>query len=192
MAVNVIFLILFLLSSVLFIVGLIKPTFFDRFFEETQSRKRLSLIFVVATALFFILFGITIDTSSSTNKAKVGEEKQEVESATTSPSIEPSPSPEVKSESIEITPTPTPKNKVFSTPTPTLIPTPLPTLAPTPAYIPPTPAPTTSSTFSCDCSKTCTQIASCEEAYYQLNACGCNIRDGDNDGVPCENLCPGG
>jgi len=46
--------------------------------------------------------------------------------------------------------------------------------------------------YSCDCSKTCSQMSSCEEAYYQLNTCGCSRRDGDKDGVPCESICPGG
>lgn len=46
--------------------------------------------------------------------------------------------------------------------------------------------------YICDCSKPCTQMSSCEEAYYQLNTCGCSVRDGDKDGVPCENICPGG
>jgi hypothetical protein len=46
--------------------------------------------------------------------------------------------------------------------------------------------------FACDCSKTCTAISTCGEAYFQLNECGCSIRDRDDDGVPCENLCPGG
>jgi hypothetical protein len=43
--------------------------------------------------------------------------------------------------------------------------------------------------YRCNCSKTCTQISTCAEAYYQLNTCGCSVRDGDGDGVPCENLC---
>ena len=103
------FLILFLFSPVLLIIGLIKPTVFGRFFQETPSRKKLSLIFIGATILSFILFGITTDPSNSRDEVKIGEEKQEVESATISPSIEPSPSPEVKSETIEITSTPTPK-----------------------------------------------------------------------------------
>ncbi len=46
--------------------------------------------------------------------------------------------------------------------------------------------------FTCNCSKTCPNMSSCEEAYYQFNNCGCSIRDGDKDGVPCENVCPGG
>ena len=45
------------------------------------------------------------------------------------------------------------------------------------------------SRFTCDCSKACTQISSGEEAYFQLNNCGCSIRDNDGDGVPCESLC---
>jgi hypothetical protein len=46
--------------------------------------------------------------------------------------------------------------------------------------------------FTCNCSKTCEQMASCDEAYFQLNQCGCGRRDSDNDSVPCENICPGG
>ncbi len=46
-----------------------------------------------------------------------------------------------------------------------------------------------SSGFVCDCSKSCTQITSCEEAYYQLSTCGCKTKDNDGDGVPCESLC---
>ncbi len=45
------------------------------------------------------------------------------------------------------------------------------------------------SQFTCNCSKSCNQMKSCREAYYQLNACGCSIRDGDNDGIPCEAIC---
>lgn len=43
--------------------------------------------------------------------------------------------------------------------------------------------------YSCSCSKSCDAMASCEEAYYQLNQCGCSARDGDGDGVPCESMC---
>ncbi|MCE2489099.1 MAG: excalibur calcium-binding domain-containing protein [Anaerolineae bacterium] len=46
--------------------------------------------------------------------------------------------------------------------------------------------------FSCDCSKSCSAMASCEEARFQLNTCGCSRRDSDRDGVPCESICPGG
>ncbi len=48
------------------------------------------------------------------------------------------------------------------------------------------------SQFSCNCSKTCGAMASCQEAYFQLNQCGCSRRDSDSDSVPCESICPGG
>lgn len=53
-------------------------------------------------------------------------------------------------------------------------------------------APATTGSFTCNCSKSCGAMVSCEEAYYQLNTCGCKARDGDDDGVPCESICPGG
>lgn len=97
--------------------------------------------------------------------------------------------------------TPTPTKKSTSTPTtkPTVkyyTPTPTTYVAPTSAYIPP-PQPTESTSggggsWICNCSKTCPNMSSCEEAYFQLNNCGCFVRDGDNDGVPCEIICPGG
>lgn len=57
--------------------------------------------------------------------------------------------------------------------------------------IQPTPS-TSQSGYSCDCSRLCGQISTCEEAYYQLNTCGCSARDSDKDGIPCESLCSGG
>lgn len=44
-------------------------------------------------------------------------------------------------------------------------------------------------TYTCDCQKLCGQITACDEAYYQLENCGCSARDSDGDGVPCETLC---
>ncbi|MBI2421046.1 MAG: thermonuclease family protein [Candidatus Levybacteria bacterium] len=44
-------------------------------------------------------------------------------------------------------------------------------------------------TYSCNCQKSCTQITNCDEAYYQLQKCGCSVRDSDGDGIPCESLC---
>jgi hypothetical protein len=57
-----------------------------------------------------------------------------------------------------------------------------------PTQPPPPPAPVG---YSCDCNKTCGAMT-CEEAYFQLNTCGCGARDNDNDGVPCESVCSGG
>ena len=59
-------------------------------------------------------------------------------------------------------------------------------------YIKPTkllPVNNSDNSFVCDCDKTCSMISSCEEAYFQLNYCGCQMRDSDGDGIPCEAIC---
>ena len=62
--------------------------------------------------------------------------------------------------------------------------------APEPVSTPENEASTsTTGAFNCDCSKTCSKMKNCEEAKYQLKECGCDERDGDGDGVPCESLC---
>lgn len=43
--------------------------------------------------------------------------------------------------------------------------------------------------FSCEAKKTCTKMASCEEAYFHLSACKNATLDQDKNGVPCESLC---
>ncbi len=108
--------------------------------------------------------------------------------------------PSVKTSIVDekVTPTPT------LTMTPTPLPTRMPTITPRPTVIVPTSAPvvpvynpppqveepqTNSGGYSCNCSKVCGAMASCDEAYFQLNTCGCSARDGDNDGVPCETIC---
>lgn len=48
---------------------------------------------------------------------------------------------------------------------------------------------TTSGSYVCNCSKTCPQMSSCEEAQYQLNVCGCSTRDADDDGIACDSDC---
>lgn len=89
-----------------------------------------------------------------------------------------------------------------ASPTPTLVPTKIPrptaTRIPTPKLTLTTTSKTTApaapaiSAYTCNCAKTCPQMSSCDEAYYQLNVCECKVRDGDHDGVPCESICPGG
>lgn len=42
--------------------------------------------------------------------------------------------------------------------------------------------------FSCtNLKKTCSQMATCEEAHFYLEQCGVKELDADSDGVPCEN-----
>ncbi len=55
--------------------------------------------------------------------------------------------------------------------------------------ISPQPRQSSQQQYSCNCSKTCGQMASCREAYFQLDNCGCGRRDDDGDGVPCESIC---
>ncbi len=54
------------------------------------------------------------------------------------------------------------------------------------SMISPTPDP---KTFSCDCSKSCNDITTCEEATFQLRSCSCKHLDGNNDGIACNSLC---
>ena len=42
--------------------------------------------------------------------------------------------------------------------------------------------------FTCS-GKTFSQMVSCAEACFNLHQCGARRRDGDNDGIPCENIC---
>jgi len=44
----------------------------------------------------------------------------------------------------------------------------------------------TTSSFSCDGRKYCSQMTSCQEATYFLKNCPGVKMDGNNDGVPCE------
>lgn len=46
----------------------------------------------------------------------------------------------------------------------------------------------TAQAFDCR-NLSCKRLRSCEEACYKLLQCGQSVRDGDNDGIPCENLC---
>ncbi len=48
----------------------------------------------------------------------------------------------------------------------------------------------TASQFSCSPRKTCGQMSSCAEARYHLEQCGNGRLDRDNDGIPCESICP--
>lgn len=49
------------------------------------------------------------------------------------------------------------------------------------------------SSWSCSPRLTCKKISSCEEAVWLLQNCSWGgALDRDNDGVPCEAICPGG
>lgn len=38
-------------------------------------------------------------------------------------------------------------------------------------------------------SKRCKDMLHCAEAHHHFAVCGERVRDGDNDGIPCENVC---
>ncbi|MEI7834053.1 MAG: Ltp family lipoprotein [bacterium] len=72
---------LFFASLVCLIVGLIKPTAFSRFIKGEITRKKIGLIFGIATVVFFIMFGMTSDTSNqsqSNPNEKVAAQKTEI------------------------------------------------------------------------------------------------------------------
>jgi hypothetical protein len=43
--------------------------------------------------------------------------------------------------------------------------------------------------FVCAIRKTCNQMASCDEARFQLESCNNRRLDRDGDGIPCESIC---
>lgn len=43
--------------------------------------------------------------------------------------------------------------------------------------------------FMCGEKRFCRDMTTCEEAKYQLTACGLELLDGDKDGIPCESIC---
>ena len=186
------FVLIFLAALVALPISLIKPDIFSKFFNST--RKKNALIFGSILLASFILIGATNPTTSKTS-SPITEEKISA-APTESANIE-----SVKPDTITITLAPT----ATLTPTPTIKPTSIPTSTPVPTkkviYYSPTPAaasvpinystPTSqpavqNSGYGCNCSKTCTQISSCDEAQYQLNSCGCGARDGDDDGIACD------
>ncbi|WP_414719707.1 excalibur calcium-binding domain-containing protein [Tsuneonella suprasediminis] len=66
------------------------------------------------------------------------------------------------------------------------------TVAPSPAQslrsLPPQIRPVAPSR-SCGAAPYCTEMSSCAEAQFYFRQCGVSRLDGDNDGIPCENVC---
>lgn len=176
--------------------------------NETRSLFQTSVKPVLLIFLL-LLSGTTLSACSSPEPetAQIGIIQEELETPT-SESQEPQTQEQVLGTTIEEpspepTPSPTPSPSPKPTPSPSPEPSPLPSPVPSPIPTqPPAPtqppvveaaqAPPAPAGFKCSCSKTCGNMASCDEAYFQLNNCGCSKRDGDGDGVPCESMCPGG
>lgn len=62
---SVLFFLLFFVSLISLIVGLIKPTAFSRFIKGEITRKRIWLIFGISTCAFFILTGTFADKTAT-------------------------------------------------------------------------------------------------------------------------------
>lgn len=63
------FLLLFFISIISLIIGLIKPNIFARFINGEISRKKIGVIFSIATVASFILFGIATDSTKNDTTA---------------------------------------------------------------------------------------------------------------------------
>lgn len=149
--------------------------------------------FIVIILISVAVVGCTNETSTSTRQLMEDGITQESTTNTSQPSPTVVKANSAAAVTVAPTSTPTPTSTPSPTPFPTRTPTPKPTVRPTSTPVPQG-GPVqlmnlNSSSFSCNCSKVCSAMASCEEAYFQLNSCGCGKRDGDNDGVPCENIC---
>ncbi len=53
------------------------------------------------------------------------------------------------------------------------------------------PAPVMLYDMECGRKRRCSQMVSCDEAYFYFTFCGVSTLDGNHDGVPCENSCEG-
>ena len=70
------FLLLFFVSIVSLIVGLIKPSAFS-FLKKEMTRKNVALLFGISAIAFFVLFGVTTE-STAQNQQKLQENENEI------------------------------------------------------------------------------------------------------------------
>ena len=62
------FLLLFFISIISLVVGLIKPSIFSKFLGDRATRKGVAKIFGIAAVVFFVLFGITTKPATQTSQ----------------------------------------------------------------------------------------------------------------------------
>ncbi len=119
------FVILFLLSGLGLVVGLIKPSLFK------QTRKMISLMFGGAAVVFFIALAVVSPSQPQTPAATVAasESTSSVTAEATTPTVQPTQAPVTTAK--KTTPVQTQTSSTANTPAPT----------PTPAPVVPTPAP---------------------------------------------------
>lgn len=115
---NTIYLIVFFVSLICLVIGLVKPTYFSRFIKGEITKKKIIKIFGLAALISFILFGATGD-SLETNNSVINQPITENPKITST--VE-----EAKKDTVpivskkDVIPTP-PVPKAITTSTPTLI-----------------------------------------------------------------------
>jgi hypothetical protein len=87
---NTLFLLLFFASFVVLIVGLVKPNTFSRFIKGEITRKKIMIIFGIATIASFVLFDITADTSKNDQVAQQPGHKNQVTTGDENQNLSPS------------------------------------------------------------------------------------------------------
>ena len=102
------FLLLFLVSFISLIVGLIKPIAFSRFMKGNVTRKKIATIFGIATIVTFFLFGMTTETSQN-NPVLEQPKTENSEIAVDSENTDPTPT------IVDKTPTPTQVKQIDNT-----------------------------------------------------------------------------
>jgi len=111
---DTIFLLLFFVSFIALIIGLIKPTVFSRFIKGEITRKKIATIFGIATVASFILFGVTTDSSKNNNEITQQPAVENTQAVTENKNDNPAPVVE------KTTPAPAPaKTETKTTPAPT-------------------------------------------------------------------------
>ncbi len=142
-----------------------------------QGIRRICYIILVIFAFPLVLAYATPTDNAPKSTVSV-QETTKVSPATNTPTVQPSTE---KPKMIDSISTETMKTKAVLATTMAKA-TPRPTTTP----VQPVNTPAVAPRYSCNCSKTCTEISSCDEAQYLLNVCGCGARDNDKDGIACD------
>jgi Host cell surface-exposed lipoprotein. len=116
------FLLIFFVSIIALVVGLVKPTVFSRFIKGEITRKKIGTIFGIATVASFVLFAITTDSSKNNNEITQQPVVENTQTVTENKNDNPAP----VVEKTKTTPAPVPaKTETKTIPAPTPTPTPV-------------------------------------------------------------------
>jgi len=176
-----IFLLLFLVSFIVLVVGLINPSFLSRHFRLQLSRKRVLIYFGGAVVLFFVLSGIFAEIPESNTDLPITETKTQSQDTNEVDAEEAG----VEEEVI----LPTPAQPPVSQPAPQPAPQPLPQPIPQPPPPQQQQSNITCSSNAYNCSDFSTQ-AEAQNVYEYCGGVDNDIHrlDRDEDGIACETL----